>query len=71
MATDAIRLSTVESKTTIKTRKLDDGRFERVTTTTTTASTLEDLDLVDPPHKSQQYASEGRSLFESIFGRKG
>lgn len=68
MATDAIRLSTVESKTTIKTRKLDDGRFERVTTTTTTASTLEDLDLVDPPSKGRE--GEGRSLWESVFGRR-
>lgn len=72
MATGAIRLSTVESKTTIKTRKLDDGRFERVETTTTTASTEEDLNLIDrrrrPPGKTSgepHYVS----LWEKIFGR--
>jgi hypothetical protein len=75
MSTGAIRLSTVESTTTIKTRRLDDGRFERVKTTTTTASTLEDLDLVEPQRRTQERFPRlpevdwGPSLWERIFGK--
>lgn len=73
MVKGAIRLSTVESATTIKTRRLDDGRYERVETITTIASTLEDLEVLErrrrpqgrPPCDTEPVVS----LWERIFGK--